>query len=219
MLKIRACDKFFSGQDIMILCGTLFCCIIIPFLLTIGYNQLQSLLNNIFSSFVTTICFLLMILCPIGVVLLLIYKAIFNFAVSSNPNFIKEIVLYKEYDYIKTYSNIATKIIPFDDIISFSVYVTACVVPKVRPGCFKAGLSIGNKLGNSIIGGLVGAASTNTETIEIVTNLKIIIQTKGSETIKINTLGNPLFDPNSQKLLSELMKLKTSINNFSIQQI
>ncbi len=173
----------------------------------------KSLFENLLSNPIAIVCFLLMILCPIGVVLVSIYRLISNLAKSFKQNFIKEIVLCRENNYIKVYSNLGVTVIPFDDIISFSVNITTTAVPNVRPGTIRGGITIGNKFGSNVIGGLIGATA-KTGNVDVITDIEIVIQTVNDGVVKINTLGNIIFDPNSQKLLEAILEYKTKFKNF-----
>ena len=214
VLRIKSSRKTLSGQEVLILCGSVFC-VAIPLLCMISYPSItKSLFEDLLSNPIAVICFLLMILCPIGVVIVSIYRLISNLAKSLKQNYIKEIVLYEENNYIKVYSNVGVTVIPFDDIISFSLNITKTAVRNVRPGTISGGIAIGNKFGSSVTGGLI--ATVISGNVDIITDIEIVIHTVNDGVIKINTLGNVIFDSNSQKLLEAIVKYKTKFKNFII---
>ena len=215
VLRIKSSRKTLSGQEVLIFCGSV-SCVAIPLLFMISAPSItKSLFENLLSNPIAVICFLLMILCPIGVVIVSIYRLISNLAKSLKQNFIKEIVLYEENNYIKVYSNVGNTVIPFDDIISFSLNITKTAAPNVRPGTIRGGIAIGDNFGSGVTGGLIGA-TVNSGNVDIITDIEIVIHTVNNGVIKINTLGNTIFDSNSQKLLEAIMKYKTKFKNFII---
>lgn len=213
-LRIKSSGKFLSGQEVLILFGSV-SCVAIPLLCMISCPSItKSLFTSLLSSPMAIICFLLMILCPIGIVAVSIYIIISNLIKSHKPNFIKEIVLDKDNNIIKVCSNVCNKIIPFEDVICFSVYTTVTSVPNVRPGVISARMSIGNKLSSNLTDRLIAARAANTGNVDVITNIEIVIHTVNDGVIKINTLGNIIFDPNSQKLSNAIMEYKTKFKNF-----
>lgn len=199
-LRIKSSRKFLSGQEVLNLCGSMICCIIIP-LLCISINP--SIIEDIISNPLTFICFLLMILCSIGIIITSIYILISNLVVSTKSNFIKEIDLDKDNNYIKVYSNVDTKIISFKDVTRFSVQSSNANVPNIKPGYVRTT-------------GISGAIISGAETARIVTDIKIVISTINNETITIHTIGNVFFDYSSVQLLKALKQYRTSFKNFRI---
>lgn len=192
-LRIKSSKKLFCGQEILNLCGVCFVGAV-PFLFLIGYQSLvRSFFVELLSNPIAIICFLIVILCPIAAVLLSIYLHISNLVKSFKSNFIKEIVLCRKNNYIKVCSNLGVTVISYDDIISFSVNITTTAVPNVRP--------VTNRRG--IIG-----------IVDVITDIEIVILTVNDGVIKINTLGNIMFDSNSQKLLEAILEYKTKFKNF-----
>lgn len=211
-LRIKSSKKLLSGQEILNLYGVCFVCAI-PFLFMISDPSIaKSFFADILSNPIAIICFLIMILCPIGAVIVSIYVLISNLAKSYKSNFIKEIVLCREDNYIKVYSNLGLTVIPFDKIVRFSVNITTTAVPNVRSGAIRGGITIMNKFGSCVTGGLIGAAA-NTGNVDVITDIKVVIQTVHG-VIKINTLGNIIFDSNSQKLLEAILEYKTKFKKF-----
>lgn len=199
-LRIKSSRKSLSGQEVLNLCGSVFCCIIVPLL---GISSDSSVIEDILSNPLAFIYFLIMILCPIGIVLVLIYILVSNLVISTKPNFIKEIILDKENNCIKVCSNVDTKIVPFKDITRFSVYSNTANVPNVKPGYVRTC-------------GISGALISGAETVKITTDIAIIISTVNNETIKIHTIGHVLFDYSSEQLLKALKQYKTVFKNFNI---
>ena len=199
-LRIKSSRRFLSGQEVLNLCGSMICCIIIPLLCI---NTDSSIIEDILSNPLAFICFLLMILCPIGIIITSIYILISNLVVSTKSSFIKEIDLDKENNYVKVYSNVDTKIIPFKDVTMFSVQCSNANVPNVKPSYVRTT-------------GTLGVLISGAKTVRIVTDITIVISTINNGTITIHTIGNVFFDYSSIKLLKALEQYRTSFKNFRI---
>lgn len=199
-LRIKSSRKPLSGQEVLNLCGSMICCIVIPLL---GISIDPSIIEDIFSNPIAFICTLLMILCPIGIIIVSIYIFISNLVVSTKSDFIKEIDLDKENNYIKVYSNANTKIIPFKDVIRFSVHSSNANVPNVKPSYVRTT-------------GISGALISGAETARIVTDITIVISTINNGIITIHTIGNVFFDYSSIQLLKALKQYRTSFKDFKI---
>lgn len=194
LLRIKSSKKTLSGQEVLNLCGSVFCC-------SIPMSFIIFALDDVLASPLACILCLATILCLILIIISSIYVLISNLVISTKPDFIKEIVLDKKNACIKAYSNVDTKIIPFEDITSFSVYNTTANVPNVKPGYVRSL-------------GISGALISGAENARITTDITIIISTINNGTIKIHTTGNVLFDHSSEKLLETLKQYRTVFKNF-----
>lgn len=215
-LHIKSSKKFLSGQELMIFCGSI-CCLAIPLLISFNFNY-NEILDDILSDPIAILFAAAMILCPLVISLISIYIVISNFIKSHKSDFVREIILDSTLNYIKVfYSNGSTKIVPYDDVTSFIIYTHTTRVPNVHPTSVKAGI-MGNNLGGPIIGaGIYSISSSSAENVKIATDIEIIISTVNGEEIKINTIGNVLFDSDSTKLLAALNQYKTKFENFHIR--